>query len=182
MLGRKGPKRDMAFTELYHRYSRRVLLFLRRMLSSEQAAEDVFHETFLQILEGIPKGREIKNFSGYIFVIAHHKAINHIKKRKSTLPLDSQFDLPDCESTDHSHELYMNTADLIADALVLLTDEQREAFCMQGYLGMKYIEIAENLNVPVSTIRNRIVRAKSKLREILSPVVGELFNYKAGNE
>ena len=99
------------------------------------------------------------------------------------MPLDGQIELPDSNSADHNEpEIYSNTAELIADALVLLTDDQREAFCMQGYLGMKYNEIANDLNLPVSTIRNRIVRAKSKLREILSPLVGEQFNYKAENE
>lgn len=183
LLERKGAKREIAFTELYHRYSRRILLFLRRMLGSEQSAEDVFQETFLQILEGLPKGKEITNVSGYIYAIAHNKAINHLKKSKTTLPLDGQIELPDGNSSDRSeHEIYSNTAELIAEALVLLTDEQREAFCMQGYLGMKYSEIAEDLNLPVSTIRNRIVRAKFRLRKILTPFFGEQFNYKAENE
>lgn len=183
LLDRKGARRDMAFTELYHRYSRKILLFLRRMLGSEAAAEDVFHETFLAVLEYSNQKKAVSNVSSFIYTIANNKAINYIKKRKPTLRLDNQIDLPDFDIADtRNYELYSSTAELIADALVLLSDEQREAFCLQGYLGMKYNEIAENLNVPVSTIRNRIVRAKSKLRQILSPFVGEQFNYKAENE
>lgn len=66
--------------------------------------------------------------------------------------------------------------EIINKALDLLTDENKEAFVLQVYEGMSYQEIADLTNLPVSTIRNRIVRAKMKLREILAPILNENIN------
>ncbi|GAB1370813.1 hypothetical protein MASR1M45_08750 [Candidatus Kapaibacterium sp.] len=53
--------------------------------------------------------------------------------------------------------------------LELLPDMHKEAFILQAFQGLSYSEIAAVLDVPVTTVRNWIVRAKSKLREILLP-------------
>ena len=58
---------------------------------------------------------------------------------------------------------------MIDSALNLIPEEQAEAFMLQVYQGMSYNEIAEFFEVPVSTVRNWVVRAKKKLRDILIP-------------
>ena len=60
-------------------------------------------------------------------------------------------------------------ARLVAMALELLPDDQREAFILQAYSGLSYKEIGEVIDAPISTVRNRVVRAKRRVREILSP-------------
>ncbi len=52
-----------------------------------------------------------------------------------------------------------------------LIEEHREALVLQMYSGLSYLEIAELTGVPLTTVRNRIARAKSKIREILTPYI-----------
>jgi RNA polymerase sigma-70 factor (ECF subfamily) len=61
-------------------------------------------------------------------------------------------------------------------ALELLGDEYREALVLQTYNELSYQEIAEIQGVPLTTVRNRIVRAKRKLREIVQPYLAENKN------
>ena len=57
---------------------------------------------------------------------------------------------------------------LIDITLDTLSAEQREAFVLQTFNGMSYSQIAEVTDVPVSTVRNRVVRAKQRVREIVT--------------
>jgi RNA polymerase sigma-70 factor (ECF subfamily) len=66
--------------------------------------------------------------------------------------------------------LPMERAELIrilTVALEVLPDEQREALILQVYDDLSYQEIAEFMNVPLSSVRNWVVRAKKKLRDEL---------------
>jgi RNA polymerase sigma-70 factor (ECF subfamily) len=58
---------------------------------------------------------------------------------------------------------------MIELAIELLPENYKEAFVLQVYEDFTYQEIADFLELPLPTIRNRIVRAKSKLRETLTP-------------
>jgi RNA polymerase sigma-70 factor (ECF subfamily) len=62
---------------------------------------------------------------------------------------------------------------LVAMSLDLLPEEYREALTLQIYGGLSYQEIGESMGVPVTTIRNWIVRAKQKMQEILAPYYEE---------
>ena len=50
---------------------------------------------------------------------------------------------------------------------------QREALVLQVYGGLSYLEIAEVMGVPMTTVRNWIVRAKDKMRKIVAPYFQE---------
>jgi RNA polymerase sigma factor (sigma-70 family) len=56
---------------------------------------------------------------------------------------------------------------LLDVALEVLPDEQREALILQVYEDMSYQEIADFMNVPLTTVRNWVVRAKKRLRDEL---------------
>ena len=51
----------------------------------------------------------------------------------------------------------------------LLPDDYRETLALQVYGGMTYEEIAAVRRVPITTVRNHILRAKKKIRELLLP-------------
>ena len=55
-------------------------------------------------------------------------------------------------------------------ALSLLTEEQREAVMLKVYQGFKFEEIAEVLDIPVSTIKSRVYTAMELLKESLAPL------------
>ena len=65
--------------------------------------------------------------------------------------------------------------EILGRALDLLPDDYREVFVLREYNGLSYIEIAEAVGVSLDTIKIRIFRAKKRLREILAPSLGEMF-------
>jgi len=58
-------------------------------------------------------------------------------------------------------------------ALAQLSPEQREAVVLKIYQGMKFEEMAEALDCPVSTVKSRLYAALDRLKQMLAPVEAE---------
>lgn len=160
--------RDGAFTEIYDRHSPRILLYCKRAAGDEMRAEDIFQETFIRFLRSINDTREITNVPAYLLRIARNLCLNAKRDERPSVPIED-FQIPYEDTRVEDQEL----TKLVAMSLDLLPEEYREALTLQIYGGLSYQEIGESMGVPVTTIRNWIVRAKQKMQEILAPYYEE---------
>ena len=157
--------KEQAFTELYHRYSQRIYLYCRKVLADDHAARDVFQDTFIRFLNSASRDREMTNVPAFLLRIARNLCLNHKRDHSSRT-----VEFNDLNIGVHDHQVESRElASLITMALDLLPDDHREALVLQMYHGMSYEEIGEHLHVPVSTVRNWVVRGKKKMREVLAP-------------
>ena len=164
LIGEGKKAKDDAFNELYNRYSKKIYFYCKKILGNEQQAEDVFHDVFINVVKSAGNRNIVNNVPGYLFKIARNLCLN--VQRTVKPELISIDEISENELYDRKQD---DLEDLISSAIELLPHDQRESFVMQMYLGMTYNEIAITLEVPVSTVRNRIVRAKVRMKEILSP-------------
>ena len=161
--------KERAFTELYARYSQRVYLYCRKILSDDQAARDIFQDTIIRFLNSAHNEREMTNVPAFLLRIARNLCLNWKRDHGTKNVEFSDLTMGTQDRQVESREL----AGLITMALDLLPEHHREALVLQMYQGMSYEEIGEELHVPVSTVRNWVVRAKRKMREILAPYFAE---------
>lgn len=160
-----GAQREAAFKEIYSRFSSRVYLYCQKLTGDSTHADDIFQEVFLKFLNSAECGTQIENVMGYLLRIARNLCLNARRDTKE-VPTDlNDLIIPVTERKLESEELEK----MIESALELLPSEHKDAFVLQVYEGLSYKEIAELTDVPLTTVRNRVVRAKSKLREILLP-------------
>lgn len=167
-LGNEKLK-ERAFSELYGRYSQRVYLYCRKILGDDQAARDIFQDTFIRFLNSARDERDMTNVPAFLLRIARNLCLNFKRDRGMRNVEFNELSVGVADKQVESREL----AGLITMALELLPDDHREALVLQMYQGMSYEEIAAELQVPVSTVRNWVVRAKKKMREILAPYFAE---------
>lgn len=158
--------RDAAFTEIYERYSGRIFLYCRKILGSRDIADDAFQETFSLFLKSVHPNREMINLPAYLLRIARNvclQMVRRVERRPETVFEDGFFKTdPEMVPVERSELIK-----LLDVALEVLPDEQREALILQVYDDMSYQEIADFMNVPLTTVRNWVVRAKRKLRNEL---------------
>lgn len=168
-LALKVQKQDgnsgSAFNELYSRHSRRIYLYCRKALGDGPVADDIYQEIFIKFYHAIINGYEMPSVQFYLLKIARNLCLNHKRDNKVFLIELEDFHIPSDDNSIESEEV----SKLVNMALELIPEEHKEAFILQVYQGMSYNEIAELTGVPLTTVRNRIVRAKRKLREILLP-------------
>ncbi len=172
LLRSEGRSRDAAFTEIYNRYSNRVFLYCRRIVGDQELADDIFQDTFVRFLKAASSEKTtMTNVAAYLLRIARNLSLNAKRNQKNTVPID-QFELPEEDRSVESAEL----AGLVAMALDLLPEDQREALALQTYGGLSYEEIAEMMEIPVTSVRNWIARGKKRMREILTPYLAEEYH------
>ncbi len=154
-----------AFKELYRRYEHKVWAYCRITLGNDDKAKDAVQESFVRFFRTGQKGTAIDNVGAYLMRIVRNICLDE-KKRSATQPITlDEIDIPTLGNDYEKKEMTL----VMESALQLLPDEQKEALIMQTFGNMTYNEIADIQNVPLTTVRNRIVRAKKRLREILSP-------------
>lgn len=171
MLNSEKKTAEKAFAELYARYSSRVYAYCRRFLGNKEDAQDVFQETFVRFLDSTKQERVMTNVPAFLLKIARNLCVN--LKRKQINPVSFEDYMVVNNSSNDSDELM----GLIATAMEVLPDEYKDMFILREYDGLSYKEISDLANVPLSTVKIRIFRAKQKIREILSPYLKELEKF-----
>lgn len=168
-----GSKRDSeaAFKELYQRFSSKVHAYCVKIIGDEDAAEDIYQDTFIRFYKNIRNDTEkTRNVSAYIFTIARNLCLNYNRDKKNTVPIENLEYLIQ-ERQDYENKELL---DLITRSLELLEEEYREAFVLKEYSGLNYKEIAKVLNTTVVNARSRVFRAKKKIKEILQPYLNDI--------
>lgn len=169
MLRQDTKSGERAFGELYNRYSSSVHAYCYRVLNSQEAAEDVFQETFIRFYNNVNENMKDLNVPGFLITIARNLCLNYKRDRKIGLPIE-EVDVIIYQDSYEKKELL----DLITRSLELLDDDLREAFVLKEYSGMQYDEIAELLNISASNAKTRVFRAKQRIKTILSPYLKDL--------
>jgi len=173
-----------AFEAIVLKYQKPVFNFFRKMGADRDLAEDLAQQTFLKLWKSVnnyfPKGK----FSTYLFQIAKNEYINEYLKKKKRKEVslngvngfdeDSEYQF---ESDDEPVEEAINrdeTSEIIRKAVDKLDDKHRMVFVLVHFQEMKYAEIAEVLDIPLGTVKTRMMHAERKLREILKPYIKQL--------
>ncbi len=165
---------ELAFMELYRRYAGRVFAYCLRFLGNKSDAKDIFQETFVRFYESTKIERTMTNVSAFLIKIARNLCLNFKKSMKQTSTIEDYMKFENAYDIIEKDELL----NLIKIALNELPDDYREVFILREYQGMSYSEIAEILGISVPNVKVRIFRAKTKIREILSPYISELTKSK----
>jgi RNA polymerase sigma-70 factor (ECF subfamily) len=168
-----------AFEELIRRHETRVFRLLMRMLGSREEAEDVSQETFLSLHRHGHKFRHDARFSTFIYRVAANAALNRRRTlgRKNARIRQLQArnaagdDLPTVPRDPESAASGVEVQSRVQDALLRLPADLRMATVLYDIEGLSYKEIASALGIPEGTVKSRIHRARSALRDRLKGLV-----------
>jgi len=155
---------ESAFERLVHTYHRRLRYFVRQLVGSTYAADDVLQEVWVTVYRKIATLREPDAFVTWLYRIARHKAYHAIRR-----PVDVHL-VEDCEipaQADEDQSSGRFDAEQINGALRFLQAEHREVLILRFFEEMPYSDIAEAVRCPVGTVRSRLNIAKKRLRERL---------------
>lgn len=165
-----------AFGGLVTRYEKRLYGTLVHMVGSVHEARDVAQEAFVLAYQKLDSFRQESSFYSWLFRIAYNAAISrHRRRRGRTASVDAIRETTGTEPTDDRPEsdpaYQLHTSErqaLVRNALDELAEEFRTVIVLREMEGLSYEEIAEMVAVPVGTVRSRIHRARSELREKLT--------------
>jgi RNA polymerase sigma-70 factor (ECF subfamily) len=149
-----------ALEELYDRYKTMAYSIAYRITSDATLAEDVVQDAFLGAWRNAARYVEGRgSVKTWLLSIVHHRAIDAIRRRRPTteLPeidasLPDALTLPDVWGEVSAH---LDAAS-VREALVALSDVQREALELAYFGGLTQQEIAERTGTPLGTVKSRM--------------------------
>jgi RNA polymerase sigma-70 factor (ECF subfamily) len=162
-----------ALDELYERYKTMAYSIAYRITNDATLAEDVVQEAFLGVWRNATRyvqGRG--SVKTWLLSIVHHRAIDAVRRRRSTVDLPERDDAPPpaLRLPDVWGEVSSNLdADEVRAALASLSDVQREALELAYFGGLTQTEIAERTGTPLGTVKSRMRLGLLAMREMLSP-------------
>lgn len=153
-----------AFTTLLKRYRRLMYGYAQQLTSERSDADDAVQEAFITAWRSLDTLKDPSKVKPWLMRIVGHSAIDIMRRRKAHSDIDLEEDSsylaepgPDITSEVN---LQLAAAGEILDQLPLV---QRQTWVMREVGGYSYQEIADELELPVSTVRGLLARARSSL-------------------
>lgn len=174
------------FARLVDVFTNPIYRLAQNMLNSEQDAEDVLQETFIKVFKNVRDFEERSNLSTWIYRIAVNEALMILRKDKRKAASldepdqDDDFDEPrelmdwccQPEKTFLSEEVQ----EQLQKAIKLLPEKLRVVFILRDMEDLSIRETAQALNISEMSVKTRLLRARLKLREVLSQYFAEMQN------
>lgn len=156
-----------AFSILVKRHRNRVLRLGMSFLHDAEDAADFTQDVFIKAYMGLGSFKGRSSFSTWLLRIAYNAAINAKQRRKESLPIDEEDEIPGELGVDESHEKDV-AVEAVRAAMAGLPPRQAICIELYFYYNLKYAEISEVTGFPVNTIKSHVFRAKKILREKLA--------------
>lgn len=158
---------DAALAALIDEHSGSVYRLARSIVGDPGLADDVSQETFIKVWKHLDEFRGEGSLRGWILRIAHREAIAALRRRRDAATDPDHFG-DELAVTSVSRVVEGRLAyDQFLVALDELDDLSRAVLVLREVEGLPYDEIAEALDVPVPTVKTRLLRARRRLSTLL---------------
>lgn len=146
-----------AFRLLYESYAPRLKAYCMRFQSDTISCDDIVQETFKKIWEKRATIHKLPNFNAYIITIAKHLIYNQIRHEVYVKKHASEY--KNTVRSTYQTENILDIKMLLNKAIPKLPERCREIYKLSRIEGYSNAEIAEKLNLSVSTVENQINKA-----------------------
>lgn len=159
-----------AFSEIYKLTSPKAFYVAFEITKNEQDAEDILQESYITALDKIATLDKPESFVGWFHRIVANKSKDSLKKKKPTLfacDENEAFEVIPDEDTDFIPEESVDKSELqqiVMSVLDELSEDKRACVLMYYFEECSVNDIARTLDVPVSTVKNRLFTARKDLQ------------------
>lgn len=178
LAARSGDEK--AYAQLMKRYKNAIYFMLLKMVNNKVDAEDLAIEAFGKAFTNISQYEPQFAFSTWLFRIASNNAIDHLRKKRAvTVPLEPvigndksigiEYNYNARTDADNPEEAFIKeqNAKLLRKAVSALKPRYRTLLELRYFKEYTYSEIADELNLPLGTVKVQLFRSREMLFEML---------------
>jgi RNA polymerase sigma-70 factor, ECF subfamily len=143
-----------------------VVRLARRILGPGPDAEDVVQQVFLEAFQ-LRQKQEVGNWPGLLRKVATRRALDRLRGRRRTEPLDG-LECADAGSSPHETAVARELAERLREAIAQLPDGQAAVFSLRYFNELSYDEIAQALGIEPSAVGMALHKARLKLQALLN--------------
>jgi RNA polymerase sigma-70 factor (ECF subfamily) len=177
---RKAQRGDeRAFSFIVRAYQIPVYNYVLRMVGDRALAEDLTQEVFLRVFQGLPRFSLRSKFTTWLFQVTKNRVLDELRaserRPRAVVDLD---EIPPLEVVDAPFER-LEAIDGVWRAVEQLSVDLKMALLLRDVVGLSYGEIADSLEVTLSTVKWRIWKAREEVQLSLAREGIELFAEEA---
>lgn len=154
-----------AYTQIINEYKNPLYATILRMTRNPQTAQDFVQEAFIKIYEQLPKYDGKGSFKSWLYRVAINFCIDEFRKKSYQM---KQAELQDDQLVNESHPevifLKKEQSRQLEKLIATLPELERMILLLRYVNELSYTEIADLLHIPLSDVRNKLHRAKKKMR------------------
>ncbi|WP_422660624.1 sigma-70 family RNA polymerase sigma factor [Paenibacillus sp. EC2-1] len=160
---------DNEIAEIIRPFIKPIFGFAMNRVKQRIEAEDLAQEILLQLLKSISSGANIQNMDAYVWTIARYTWVNWLKKR-THMPQSIEVNGMSEWLLDHQKEpleqlIEIEAYRMLRREIAFLSEIHRRVVVLHYYDGLKQIEIAGILGIPVNTVKWHLSDAKKELKK-----------------
>jgi len=171
---KRGEKKR--FQEIEARYHNKLFFYLRHLVGSKEESEDLLQNVFIKAFEKIHTFDNRRQFSSWIYRIAHNEAVNWLKRRnkrrlvswEDVVSIKDKLITASDEYSPQDNWIRKELRDEVRGALDKLPKQYKEVLVLRFYFDHSYEEISEIIGKPKNTVGTLINRAKKKLIKVIN--------------
>jgi RNA polymerase sigma-70 factor (ECF subfamily) len=158
-----------AFQRLFVFFAPRLKTFVMRRGLGSGAAEEVVQETMLSVWRKAAYfNAEKAGVATWIYTIARNLTIDYQRRDRSGAAIEEDpSDEPDAPVTGEAIVLASEREERVRNALTFLSPEQLAVVRLSFFSEKPHVEIAEELGIPLGTVKSRVRLAMQRLRTLL---------------
>lgn len=159
-----------AFSTLFQRYKSRVFGFFYRRVEDASLAEELTQDTFLAIIRAQERYLPTALFRTWLYAVA----LNILRAHRRKALFRAFFTGKAVEHNEPHASSSLESEFILREAVGKLEPAEREVLLLREFEELSYAEIAVILHIPINTVRTRLFRARTALREVLAaPLPGD---------
>ncbi len=162
---------EQAFALIVRQYQLVVFNYVLRCVRNHHLAEDLTQEIFMRVFQSLPKFSSRSLFTTWLFRVMKNRVLDELRsveRRPQAIDLE---DAPPLRATDVPIER-AETMEQLWNAIGRLGVDLRMALLLRDVVGLRYEEIADSLEIPLSAVKWRIYSARQQVAHALDPDVG----------
>lgn len=179
LLVKKSQSGDVeSFELLISSYDKRAYNIAYRIMGNEEDAKDMAQEAMLRVFRALKDFKGQSSFSTWLYRIVTNVCLDELRRRKndkyvsldSTIQTDSgELHAELCSDKETPESVYeqVEQREIIKRAIRELNEEYRSVIVLRDVQGFSYEEISKMLDCSLGTVKSRINRARTMLRERL---------------
>ena len=177
---------DTAFSVLVRKYQRSVHALAWRKIGDFHIAEDITQDTFLKAYQRLSTLKKPQRFASWLYVIAANHCRTWLRKKRLWTQSLEDTSSTQLEKATYSGYVIEENArmtketqrEIVKKLLTKLQESERTVITLHYLGGMNYEEISEFLGVSVAAIKNRLYRARNRLKKEEPMIREALGNYQ----
>lgn len=151
-----------------------LCLFAIQYTQDIDDAEDVVQQVFTEVWEKNRSGALIANLKGYLYQAVRNRSLSLISQPAETKTTDQLPEIEDLSEEERVHQAERDAR--LWEAIDRLPTERKKIFLLSKRDGLKYQEIADELQLSIKTVENQMSKALKALRETAARIYTFFFS------